>query len=178
VTPCQASRLIAMLREDLRDEWKENHHEHCGCDGSGRQACHWQPSLALQIDDVDWLLAQRGLDQGEDAPYLGQHLRYGYLVPPEGHDSSGRVVVQEELVGRHSLNDDAAARANVVANVTFESSLSLGLQDACVDMFCGVPDGASVQDGLVIDAERSSDGLSLDPERRAITPSGELRDGT
>lgn len=127
-------RLVAMLREDLRDEWEENHDEHCGCDRSPGSECHWQPPLTLQTDDLVWLENRR--DQGEDAPCLGQYFRYGDLAMVEVGDSRGCVVVVDEslsVAGKQAVPVPISAPSGLLPAL-------LGPTDAVVQMLGVVPE--------------------------------------
>jgi hypothetical protein len=144
----ETERLVAMLRDDLLDEWTENHAEHCGCDREPGDICHWQPPLTLGTSDVAWLTLRR-LREGEDAPYLGKYFRYGDLALPERDDASDLVVVEESGT-QEALNGDGAKD---VTHEMLRGSWGVGPKDAVVDMLRGVPDCPIVQDGVVVDAE-------------------------
>ena len=141
----ELGRLVAMLKEDLRDAWEENHGEHCGCDRAAGRECHWQPALTLQTGDVSWLDDRR--KKGEDAPYLGEYFRYGDLAMVEVHEAGACVVaVQEREVSGPSATVGVPDPAFAVGRV-------LGPEDAVVHMFGIVPEHAVVKGGSFGDSE-------------------------
>ncbi len=144
------ARLIELLREDLRDEWAENHHEHCDCPGDGTRECHWQPPLTLRTGDVGWL-EKRRIGEREDAPYLGKYFRYGYLVVPEGDDSGCGIEVEEGLLRR--IEVDYPLGTDVVSDEVGQLARLDPAKDTVVGVFCAVPDGALVKDGMIVNPE-------------------------
>ncbi len=150
----EAKPLIAMLRDDLREEWLENHEEHCDCNRDGATECHWQPALTLRTGDVDWL-EKRRLSEREDAPYLGKYFRYGYLVVPEGDDPGPGIEVEEGLLRWFDV--DKPLGADVVPEVVDQLARPNATQDPVVNVFRPVPDGALVQDGMIANSQSGAE---------------------
>ena len=151
------ARLVEWLREDLKDEWEANHYEHCGCDRLAGKECQWVPPLTLQTDDLAWL-EERRIRQGEDAPYLGKHFRYGDLVLPEGDDPSVLVKVEE----RGRTSSTTSEPPDVIAEVVPGLTPAQPFQDPMVDMLRVIPDSPVMQHRMIVYSEIIPEGSSLD----------------